>query len=226
MTLTWTICIVAAYVIGSIPFGVLLGKMRGVDIRQHGSKNVGATNVGRVLGRPLGLLCFFLDFLKGAAPVVVSGIITGMFGQPVMAIAPAELWMWLAVAMAAVLGHMFSIFLMLRGGKGVATGFGAMLAMWPVLTMPALGGLAVWFIILMSARIMSVASMGGAMAVPVALLILLFTQPARDLSDRLWHGWPALIATTALSLLVIWRHRANIRRLARGEEPKIGSGHR
>jgi glycerol-3-phosphate acyltransferase PlsY len=196
--------------------------MRGVDVRRHGSKNIGATNVARVLGKRLGLLCFFLDFLKGALPVAVSGIMTHTLGTPVLHMQPTDLWLWLAVAMAAVLGHMFSIFLMMRGGKGVATGFGAMVAMWPVLTLPALAALVVWFAVLKTARIMSVASMCGALAVPIGFVLTLIPPSAENILPRLERGLPALLATTALAALVIWRHRANIARLMRCEEPRIG----
>lgn len=220
--ITWIACIIGAYVVGSIPFGVLLGRLRGVDIRQHGSKNIGATNVGRVLGKPLGIVCFLLDCMKGALPVVVSGLVTNVLGTPVVHIQPLDLWMWLAVAMATVLGHMFSIFLSMRGGKGVATGFGAMVAMWPVLTFPALGGLVIWFLVLKIGRFMSVASMCGALAVPIGFVLMLILSSNESITTRLSHGLPALIATTALAGLVIWRHRTNIARLMRGEEPRIG----
>ena len=78
---TWMLCVASAYLVGSIPFGVLIGRAKGIDIRQHGSRNVGATNVSRVLGRRLGILCFTLDFLKGAGPVVVAGMLQGVFGS-------------------------------------------------------------------------------------------------------------------------------------------------
>lgn len=218
----WIAGILVSYVFGSIPFGVLLGAIRGVDIRAHGSKNIGATNVGRVLGKPLGILCFFLDFLKGAIPVATIGMITGVLGKPILAIEQTELWLWLAVAMASVLGHMFSIFLKLRGGKGVATGFGAMVAMWPVLTLPALGALVVWFAVIKIVRIMSVASMCGVVAVPIGFALTLIPPSGEDIGPRLQHGVPGLIVTTALALLVIWRHRSNIKRLMSGDEPHVG----
>ncbi|MHC4711631.1 MAG: glycerol-3-phosphate acyltransferase [Planctomycetota bacterium] len=148
----WIVCIVGAYLIGSIPFGVLIGRVRGVDILQHGSKNPGATNVARLLGRPLGAVCFVLDMGKGAGPVLVAGSIFNLLGRrpasldpEVAVLSQTEMWLWLAVACAAIAGHMCSPFLAFRGGKGVATGFGAMVAMWPVLTFPALGAIVVWY---------------------------------------------------------------------------------
>ena len=121
----WIGFIVLGFVSGSIPFALLIGRAKGVDIRRHGSGNVGATNVSRVLGRPYGLLCFALDAAKGAGPVVAAGLVQGVFGATVAAVEPTAQWAWLAVAVASVAGHMFSPFVGFRGGKGVATGFGS-----------------------------------------------------------------------------------------------------
>lgn len=222
MIWVWTACIAAAYVAGSIPFGVMLGKTRGVDIRRHGSQNIGATNVGRLLGRKLGILCFALDCLKGAAPVLVAGLATGTLTQRPADIAQREMWLWLAVAVAAVAGHMFSIFLALRGGKGVATGFGALVAMWPLLTLPAVGALIVWFIVLRLTRYMAVASMCGAVTLPIAFAVSITLRSPDTAADRLAHASPVLAVTTLLAALVIYRHRTNIARLMRGAEPKMG----
>jgi len=217
----WLACIVGAYVVGSIPFGVLLARSRGVDIRAHGSRNIGATNVGRVLGTKLGLLCFALDCLKGAVPVAVAGLVTGVMQQQTAAMQQRDMWLWLAVAVAAVLGHMCSIFLGLRGGKGVATGFGGLVSMWPLLTVPALAALIVWFTVLKSTRYMAMASMSGAVTLPVAFAVLTVVR-ADDVSRQLAHGRPVLAVTSLLALMVIYRHRSNIARLLRGEEPKMG----
>src|SRR6185503_11776318 len=117
-------------------------------IRQHGSKNIGATNVGRVLGKKFGVLCFALDFLKGVAPVVGAGIINGVIGHSAEVLTAAQMWLWMAVAAATVIGHMYSMWLGLAGGKGVATGFGAIAGMFPLLTWAALGAIAVWYVVL------------------------------------------------------------------------------
>jgi glycerol-3-phosphate acyltransferase PlsY len=220
--LTWTVCIIAAYFAGSIPFGVLIGHLKGVDIRAHGSKNVGATNVGRVLGRRLGLFCFALDVMKGAVPVLAAGFAADVVGQSARDLAPEEMWLWLAVAIAAVLGHMFSIFLRFGGGKGVATGFGAMAAMWPLLTIPAIGALVTWLAVLGALRIISLASMLGAIVVPLLYAALVIAPDPSHAMPNLAHGSPPLIMTALLAGLVIFRHRANIGRLRRGEEPKVG----
>ncbi len=135
--MTWAALLALAFLAGSIPFGLLIAKSKGVDIRAHGSGNIGATNVGRVLGKRFGFACFFLDALKGALPVVIAGLVVGLWGRPLEGIASADAWLWLAVGMLALLGHMFSPWIGFKGGKGVATGFGAMVAMWTPLTLPA-----------------------------------------------------------------------------------------
>src|SRR5436190_12855682 len=103
----WMACILGAYLVGSIPFGVIIGRARGVNIREIGSKNIGATNVARVLGKKLGVLCFALDFLKGAAPVLVAGLLADTLSRspidpdPAKRLSQTDMWMWLAVAAAA-----------------------------------------------------------------------------------------------------------------------------
>ncbi|HWB20792.1 MAG TPA: glycerol-3-phosphate acyltransferase, partial [Phycisphaerales bacterium] len=119
MTFRWIICLSFAYLVGSMPFGVIIGRLKGVDIREHGSKNIGASNVGRVLGKRFGILCFFLDALKGALPVFLAGLLNHLYADP-WSLSAAQLSLWFAVAVASVLGHMFSIFLRMKGGKGVA----------------------------------------------------------------------------------------------------------
>ena len=230
----WLLSIVGSYLVGSIPFGVLLGRLKGVNIRKHGSRNVGATNVTRVLGKRLGLLCFALDLAKGVGPVVVVGAIGGMLGRPaasavagVSVLTGPEIWLWLAVAAATVLGHMYSPFLAFGGGKGVATGFGAMVAMWPVLSLPALGGLVVWYGVLRLTKYVSLASRVAAASVPVGYLMTVIphdalrTAPA-DWLERVAGAWPPLAVTGAMAVVVIYRHRANIARIRRGDEPRVG----
>lgn len=225
MTLTWIICVLAAYLIGSIPFGVIIGRAKGIDIRQHGSRNVGATNVGRVLGKKFGLVCFLLDALKGFASTFGAGLITGAAGTALVALSLESTAWWLGVAIAAVIGHMNSIFIGFKGGKGVATGFGALLGMWPVLTIPALLALAVWIIIVCITKYVSVASMLAAMSLPVwAGMIAVFSgaETIPSAADRLWAAWPVVAALAGLAALVVWKHRTNLIRLKLGTEPTIG----
>ena len=218
----WFIFIPGAYLIGSIPFGLLIGKARGTDIREHGSKNIGATNVGRVLGRKLGALCFLLDMLKGAIPVLAAGFACGVIGIEPAALSGGQMWLWLAVAAAAVAGHMAPVFLGFAGGKGVATGFGAALAMWSLLTFPAIGALVVWYATLRLGRYVSLASMTAAVSLPAWYLVRCIPPSGENVIGSIFHASPPLIVTAALALLIVWRHRANIARLRRGEEPKVG----
>ena len=218
----WIVCIAAAYLVGSIPFGVLLGKTVGVDIRRHGSRNIGATNVTRVLGRRLGMTCFLLDVAKGAVPVLAAGFACEVINRTPRELHQAQMWLWLAVAAAAVLGHMFSLFLGLRGGKGVATSFGAVAFMWPLLTLPALGALVVWYAVLRFTRYVSLASMLAAVSLPLGYLLAVIPRQTDDLLRDMLHASPPFIATAVMAALVIWRHRGNIARLMRGEEPKTG----
>jgi glycerol-3-phosphate acyltransferase PlsY len=220
------ILIVGAYLIGSIPFGVLIGRVRGVDILQHGSKNPGATNVARLLGRPLGAVCFVLDMGKGAGPVLVAGSIFNLLGRrpasldpEVAVLSQTEMWLWLAVACAAIAGHMCSPFLAFRGGKGVATGFGAMVAMWPVLTFPALGAIVVWYGVLRLTRYVSLASILAAISLPVGYAVCV-RDPA-ELMNHLMTAWPPLAVTALMAAVVVYKHRGNIARIRRGQEPQV-----
>lgn len=213
--LGWIGCALAAYLLGSIPFGVLIGVLHGVDIREHGSRNIGATNVGRVVGRGWGYLCFLLDAAKGALPVATAGALASTLGKSAEELGAATLWWWLLVAAAALMGHMASPFLGFRGGKGVATGFGALLAIWPLLGIPALIALGIWVLLVLTFRFVSLASMVAALSLPASAAI--FAGLSADAT-------PLLIATVLLSLLVVIRHRANIGRLLRGEEPRVGRG--
>ena len=135
--------------------------------------------------------------------------------------------MWLAVAVASVAGHMFSVFLGFAGGKGVATGFGAMTAMWPLLTLPAFGALVVWYAVLRLSRYISLASMAAVISLPLGYFVAaLPTRPVDDLARHLLVASPPLVVTTILAIVVVYKHRANIVRLRRGEEPKIGGSAR
>jgi acyl phosphate:glycerol-3-phosphate acyltransferase len=224
---TWLLCILAAYLVGAIPFGVLIARSRGIDIRQHGSKNIGATNVGRVLGRRLGILCFVLDVLKGAAPVLAAGIINHVIGHDAQHLSQPQMWLWMAVAAVAVLGHMYSPYIGFVGGKGVATGFGAILAMYPLLTWPAIAAVVVWYLVLRLTRYVSLSSILAALSLPVSSLISAIPahaqrQPLQHTIDHVAHAAPPIIGAAAIALLVVWKHRSNIRRITRGEEPKVG----
>ena len=211
----WTIALILSYLAGSIPFGVLIAKAKGVNIREHGSKNIGATNVGRVLGKKLGMTCFFLDMLKGALPVLVVGCIAGVLGKSIDGITTNEMLLWISIALAALLGHMYSIWLEFGGGKGVATTFGGMVAMWPLLTIPILLAFIAWIITLKVSKMVSLASLVAAIVLFGDAAVTVFLGSTFD------HSWPLLAVTGLIGLMVFWKHRTNIGRIIRGEEPKI-----
>lgn len=186
-----------AYLVGAIPFGLLIARSRGVDIRQHGSGNIGATNVFRVLGKPLGIATFVLDALKGFGPVVI-----GMQLAPETPEAAG-----LTAGVATILGHSFPVYLGFKGGKGVATSAGVLLGLAPL----AAGiGLALWAAVFAASRYVSLASITAAAAIPAVSWALY--APDRIATP---------IALTLLGLLIILRHRSNIRRLRDGTESRF-----
>ena len=192
------------YLSGSLPWGLWLGRaMRGVDVRTLGSKNLGATNVYRSLGPTVGIPVLILDVAKGALP---TWLVPGMAATAGF---PGGLeWCRLAVAAAAVLGHMFSVFAGFRGGKGVATSAGVLLALSPA----AFAAFLVVFVTTVAmTRYISLGSILGSAAFAITLGL---TQP---------HGWksPTFVFGALLALAVVLRHKDNIRRLARGEERRF-----
>lgn len=191
--------VVLSYVIGSIPSAYLAGRLaRGIDLRQHGSGNLGATNVLRVLGWRVALPVFLVDLLKGALPVL-------FFPRWTATTAP-ELWA-IAYGVAAILGHVRPIFLLWKGGgKGVATSAGVFLALAPI---PTLIGIVVFVGVLLVSGYVSLGSLSAAVALPLAVLVL---NGPRS---------PVLVLAVLVALFVFWTHRANIGRLRRGEEPKL-----
>jgi glycerol-3-phosphate acyltransferase PlsY len=201
------LCALGGYVSGAIPFGYLAGKYKGIDIRQHGSGNIGATNVIRVLGKGIGIPVFALDLLKGWLPVWLVKIwLLRMPGGEMLISTGA-----VVIGLAAVLGHMFTFWLGFKGGKGVATTTGALLGIAPV---AMLGGLVVWLICFFTTRYVSLASMLAGVGVVVAMIIQMSRSGRWDV---VMLGFGVLIM-----LLVIVRHRANIQRLLAGSEPKAG----
>lgn len=218
----WAACIAGAYLAGSVPFGLLIGWARGTDLREHGSRNIGATNAGRVLGRRWGYVCFALDVAKGTAPVALAGVLTGTHERSPLPTADALLW--ITVAAAAVLGHMHSVFLGFKGGKGVATGFGVLLGLYGYLTWPALIALVVWLIVVRITHYVSVSSCIAAATIPISALgFALFRAGDRGLSliSGVREAWPFLALTALLAALVIWKHRANFARLRAGTESRV-----
>ena len=208
----------AAYLIGSIPFGLLIARVRGVDLRAGGSGNIGATNVGRLLGARWGYLCFALDVLKGLLPVLAVGaLLRGLRAGGQDLPATYHQAAWLAVGFGCIAGHVFSLYLGFRGGKGVATSLGVLLGIFPYFTFAGLAALGVWIVVTLTTRYVSLASMTAAAA--FLPLFVAFNWPATKL-------WPLGAFAAAMAVLVIARHKANILRLLNGTENKIGRSSR
>jgi glycerol-3-phosphate acyltransferase PlsY len=188
-----------AYLAGSVPFAYLAGKARGIDLRQHGSGNLGSSNAARVLGKRVGAVVYIGDTLKGLLPVVLL--------PPLVKTDQPHLWA-IAFGVAAVLGHLRPIYLLGKGGgKGVATAGGVFLGLaW----LPTLAAVAVFSLTILITRISSVASLLAATTLPIA--IFFYAGP----------GDPLFALSVFMMLLVIWTHRTNISRLRRGEEPRVG----
>jgi acyl phosphate:glycerol-3-phosphate acyltransferase len=205
------IFIIGAYLLGSIPFGQIIAKAHGKDLRTIGSGNIGATNLARALGKKWAYFCFFLDVTKGLVPMLAAAT---FFSSPPTT---NELAAALIVGLAAILGHIFPIYLKFKGGKGVATSFGVALGLWPYYTLCSVFALVVWLIVVLIWRYVSLASIAAAISFTIALTAAIIFVPGWNL-DRLW---PLLVAAATMPLLVIIRHRENIGRLMRGTESKI-----
>jgi len=198
--------VIGSYLLGSIPFGYLAGRIAGIDIRKRGSGNVGATNVIRTLGKGYGYPVFAADFLKGFGAVKMSMLIvtrlhpewnsSEMFG--------------IVAAISSVLGHSFPVWLHFKGGKGVATSAGALFGLAPV---AALAGAAVWILTFFVTRYVSVASIAAATALPVIILITTWLRHTA--------GKSLFYSSVCLAAVVIWRHRSNLSRLLHGTEARF-----
>lgn len=215
----WLIFVVfplVAYGIGSTPFGIILARSKGVDLRSHGSGNVGATNVGRVLGGKWGYLCFFLDTAKGLAPVLAVGLYLRRDGS----LATAEQLAWIAVAFSAVMGHVLSFWLRFRGGKGVATGLGAVLGVWPFLTAAGAAALLLWILVTLISRYVSLGSILAALAFSP---LFAGWNCLRGDWQTVLDLWPLGLFALMIAVVVVVRHRSNISRLLAGTESKISA---
>jgi acyl phosphate:glycerol-3-phosphate acyltransferase len=204
MIVMLAVILLACYLVGGVPFGFLIGRARGMDIRQHGSGNIGATNVWRVFGKKLGLTCFALDFLKGCLPVLAVQFLTRR-ADPALAT-----WGPLVAVLGTVAGHVWTPYLRFRGGKGIATSAGAVLA---VACLPVVGALLIWVLVVKLTRFVSLASISAALALPLAAMLL--NQSGYGRYDK-----PVLLLLLAIGTLAVFRHHSNIRRLLAGTEPR------
>lgn len=207
--LAYSLAVIASYLLGSIPSGFLAGKARGVDIRKEGSGNIGATNVFRILGKKAGTGVLLADALKGWLAVAVGAeLIALSFGPPAAdaELAPSREGLQLAAGIAAILGHNYTCWLRFKGGKGIATTGGVLIAWLP---QPFLVVLGVWIVVFGVSRYVSLASIIAAAVLPVATWWL--------------DGRVSLIViTTLLSTMAIYKHRSNITRLLNGSENRFG----
>lgn len=196
-----SLVLIASYLLGAVPFGLVMARVvKGVDLRTVGSGNIGATNAMRVLGKPLGIVAFLLDFAKGLVPTLVLARYAPELDDVAAGLAAS------LAGVAAVLGHCFPVYLGFKGGKGVATGCGAVVGVEPLVFVAA--G-AVWLITLFAFRYVSLASIAMGATFPLAALAFA-PEP------------PFVAACVLLTVLVIVRHRTNIARLRAGTEPRTG----
>jgi len=202
-----TLGVVASYLVGAVPFGLIAGKLfKGIDIREHGSKNIGATNVFRVVGKGAGIGVLALDVLKGAGPVLATGALIGRF---LPSMEPVNIG--LLCGAGAIAGHVAPVYIGFKGGKAVATSLGVMLAIVPLETLVGLG---CFVVVVAITRYVSAGSITGATVLPVVVTL---THRQTLLTQSLW----LVAACWALGIMVVWRHRSNIRRLAAGTENKL-----
>jgi acyl phosphate:glycerol-3-phosphate acyltransferase len=187
--------VIFSYLLGSVPSGLIIGKLSGLDVRKAGSGNIGATNVARLLGKTGGLLTLVGDTAKGFIPVLVVQQMG--FSHPVTAL----------VGVAAFLGHLYPIFLKFKGGKGVATSFGVLLGLAPLATMILL---VVFAAVAFTTRIVSLSSMVTAVAAPLVLWLFYYSPTY-------------VIVTAFMAVMIVFRHYANIQRLLNGSEPRFGT---
>ena len=200
--------LIGAYLAGSLPFGLIVARVaKGIDIREHGSKNIGATNVTRVLGAKWGALCFVLDVLKGGLPVYLPRLL--------LTAEDSNRVHWqVAAGLLAILGHMFPIWLGFHGGKGVATALGVVVMLAkPLSTTITFGAFVACFA---TTRIVSISSIIAAVTFAIAQMYFLWPQPFRE------QSWSIACFSLAVPTLIIVKHRSNIVRLLRGEEPRFG----
>lgn len=218
-----------SFLLGSIPFGLLLSKMGNKDIRQHGSGNIGATNVLRVMGKRYGIPCFLLDFLKGVLPTLlgISLLLIAKHSNP-LSLAFLQSYattlprieaqtLHVFIGLCAILGHNFSPWIGFKGGKGIATSAGVLLVFAPVAVLILL---LVWLALFYSTRIVSIASIAAALCLPLTILSGSYFHG--KIADQTWNK-PLFFFSLAISLLAIYRHKSNIMSLFSGDEHQFSS---
>ncbi len=219
MALLVAFIVVLAYLLGSIPFGLIVAKSQAVDLRAHGSGNIGATNVWRVMGKKWGLITFFADAIKGVIAVKLGMWIAGQWPIHVPLLHGHERIEFLdpgfagiGASIACILGHNFPVWLKFKGGKGVATSLGVIFGMMPV---PALIVFGIWALVFKTSRYVSLASLIAAVSLPLVVIAFLFLGGLRS--------WAHFYFSVAAALMVVRRHQPNIKRLVAGTELQFGA---
>ncbi|MFI4911613.1 MAG: glycerol-3-phosphate 1-O-acyltransferase PlsY [Sedimentisphaeraceae bacterium JB056] len=205
------ILVIAAYLLGSVPFGLLIARTKSIDLRSIGSGNIGATNVGRALGRKWAYVCFLLDAFKGALPMIIAA---NLIDKPVSI---SDLWLWVLVGCAAVAGHMYPVYINFKGGKGVATSLGMVLGLWPYYTTSGIICFSIWAVTLFIWKYVSLSSIIAALLFPIVFSLIVCFNSTWEMATL----WPLLIVAIIMGLLVVIKHRENITRLKNGTENKV-----
>ncbi|MAB60167.1 MAG: acyl-phosphate glycerol 3-phosphate acyltransferase [Verrucomicrobiales bacterium] len=209
------ISLLAAYLIGSFPFGFWIAKLKGIDIRNHGSGNIGATNVFRNLGAKFGILVLILDMAKGFIPVLLGSII-------ILKEIPTETLnresiegiIYVSLAIVTIIGHNYTLWLGFKGGKGIATSAGSII---PFLPEVLIGSVIIWIAVFFTSRYVALASIAAALSLPILTYYLDHNYLFPDINS----SNPVLLFGIIAGLMAIWRHKSNIRRIISGEEEKF-----
>ncbi len=206
--MAYLIVFFASYLCGGIPFGLIIGKCNGVDVRSEGSGNIGATNILRICGKKWGYFCFMLDTLKGFFPVIIAKHL------PLLDQLNHQEYVPIIVITGVVMGHIWSPYIKFKGGKGVATSAGALLAITPIATLISLF---IWYLVFSIFRYVSLASIIAAIVLPVIVVFLdiLYKHPSTHVNN------PILFFLVVLSLMVVIKHKENIQKLLNGTENKF-----
>ncbi len=200
----WLLIAIVSYLIGSIPSGYLVARSQGVDIRQHGSRNIGATNVLRVMGKKWGYLVFFCDSGKGFAAVKFGSLIAAHFLlSPILG--------GVIAAITCILGHNYTLWLGFKGGKGIATSGGVVLALFPIAVI--CGVAFAWIGVFYASKYVSLASIAAAIALPISVFLTVAKTGA--------EFWTLFLFSVLVAALAVWRHQANIIRLMNGTESRF-----
>ena len=212
------ISLLAAYLIGSFPFGFWIAKLKGIDIRDHGSGNIGATNVFRNLGPRYGVLVLILDIAKGLLPVLIgsSVILEKIPIDPAVVNDKEALegFVYVTLAISTIIGHNYTFWLGFKGGKGIATSAGALI---PFLPEVLIGSFIIWIVVFFTSRYVALASILAALSLPILPYLLDHNYIFPDINSSL----PVLLFGVLAGLMALWRHKSNIQRIIKGEEDKF-----